>query len=130
MGLGKNFKTFALGHRGTLRREILILQHTAGIAALTFTRIPENLAKAAINWVPVTVESLMAIGLQCLGNNVLQWRALSNCRSNTGGSGSLCRFRGDGNASFSGGDAPCLVAGEEVRRRSPGFLLEIDRKDR
>jgi hypothetical protein len=65
-----------------------------------FSRIPENLAKAAINWVPVTVERLMAIGLQCLGNSVLRWPALSNCRSNTDGSGSLCRFREDGNSSF------------------------------
>jgi len=42
----------------------------------------------------------MAIGLQCLGNSVLRWPALSNCRSNTDGSGSLCRFREDGNSSF------------------------------
>jgi hypothetical protein len=67
--------------------------------------MPENLAKAAINWVPVTVERLMAIGLQCLGNSVLRWPALSNCRSNTDESGSLCQFRKNGNSSFTGGRA-------------------------
>src|SRR2546423_8376026 len=61
--------------------------------------------KAAINWVLVTVERLVAIGLQCLGNSVLRWPALSNCRSNTDGSGSLCRFREDGNSSFTSAPA-------------------------
>jgi hypothetical protein len=42
----------------------------------------------------------MAIGLQCLGNSVLRWPALSNCRSNTDGSGSLCRFREGVNSSL------------------------------
>ena len=33
-------------------------------------------------------------------DSVLRCPALSNCRSNTDGSGSLCRFREDGNSSF------------------------------
>jgi hypothetical protein len=48
----------------------------------------------------------MAIGLHCLGNSVLQWPALSNCRSNTDGSGSLCRFREGGNSSLAAERTP------------------------
>jgi hypothetical protein len=52
-----------------------------------------NCRKADGHWAAVPREQCIAMA------------ALSNCRSNTDGSGSLCRFREDGNSSFTGGRA-------------------------